>query len=145
MLSGPCFPIGADDDGRRVCWEHRCQVRCAVAGTRVAGSAGGGAAMIGHSVERAIQIVRELLTRYGPPVYVRQQIVHNVHVLAELRELGAVFVSELDEVPDGAITVFSAHGVSPAMRRAAAARGLRVVDAAWPLTARVHAKARRFA
>jgi 4-hydroxy-3-methylbut-2-en-1-yl diphosphate reductase len=96
-------------------------------------------------VERAIEIVGELLSRYGPPVYVRKQIVHNIHVLAELRERGAVFVEELDEVPDGAITVFSAHGVSPAVRQAAAARGLRVVDATCPLVARVHAKARRFA
>jgi 4-hydroxy-3-methylbut-2-en-1-yl diphosphate reductase len=96
-------------------------------------------------VERAIDTVRELLDRYGPPVYVRKQIVHNLHVLAELREQGAVFVDELDEVPGGAITVFSAHGVSPAVREAAAARGLRVVDATCPLVSRVHAKARRFA
>jgi 4-hydroxy-3-methylbut-2-en-1-yl diphosphate reductase len=96
-------------------------------------------------VERAIETVRQLLDRYGPPVYVRKQIVHNVHVLAELREQGAVFVDELDEVPGGAITVFSAHGVSAAVRETAAARGLRVVDATCPLVARVHAKARRFA
>jgi 4-hydroxy-3-methylbut-2-en-1-yl diphosphate reductase len=96
-------------------------------------------------VERAIDTVRELLDRYGPPVYVRKQIVHNLHVLAELREQGAVFVDELDEVPRGAITVFSAHGVSPAVRDDAAARELRVVDATCPLVARVHAKARRFA
>jgi 4-hydroxy-3-methylbut-2-enyl diphosphate reductase len=96
-------------------------------------------------VERAIDTVRELLDRYGPPVYVRKQIVHNIHVLAELREQGAVFVDELDEVPGGAITVFSAHGVSPAVREAAAERGLRVVDATCPLVARVHVKARRFA
>jgi 4-hydroxy-3-methylbut-2-en-1-yl diphosphate reductase len=96
-------------------------------------------------VERAIETVRELLDRYGPPVYVRKQIVHNTHVLAELREAGAVFVDELEEVPGGAITVFSAHGVSPAVREAAVARGLRVVDATCPLVARVHAKARRFA
>jgi 4-hydroxy-3-methylbut-2-enyl diphosphate reductase len=96
-------------------------------------------------VERAIDTVRELLDRYGAPVYVRKQIVHNAHVLAELREQGAVFVDELDEVPPGAITVFSAHGVSRAVRAAAAARGLRVVDATCPLVARVHAKARRFA
>jgi 4-hydroxy-3-methylbut-2-en-1-yl diphosphate reductase len=96
-------------------------------------------------VERAIDTVRELLDRYGPPVYVRRQIVHNTHVLAELREQGAVFVDELDEVPGGAITVFAAHGVSPAVRETAAARGLRVVDATCPLVARVHAKARRFA
>jgi len=96
-------------------------------------------------VERAIETVRELLDRYGPPVYVRKQIVHNGHVLAELREQGAVFVDELDEVPRGAITVFSAHGVSPEVREAAAARGLRVVDATCPLVARVHAKAQRFA
>jgi 4-hydroxy-3-methylbut-2-en-1-yl diphosphate reductase len=96
-------------------------------------------------VERAIETVRELLNQYGAPVYVRRQIVHNLHVLAELREQGAVFVDELDEVPAGAITVFSAHGVSPAVRAAAAARGLRVVDATCPLVAKVHAKARRFA
>lgn len=96
-------------------------------------------------VERAIDTVLELLDRYGPPVYVRKQIVHNVHVLAELRDQGAVFVDELDEVPRGAITVFSAHGVSRAVRDAAAARELRVVDATCPLVARVHAKARRFA
>jgi 4-hydroxy-3-methylbut-2-en-1-yl diphosphate reductase len=96
-------------------------------------------------VERAINTVRELLDRYGPPVYVRKQIVHNLHVLAELRDQGAVFVDELDEVPRGAITVFSAHGVSPAVRQAASARDLRVVDATCPLVARVHAKARRFA
>ena len=96
-------------------------------------------------VERAIEIVRALLDRNGPPVYVRKQIVHNVHVLAELRDRGAVFVEELDEVPDGAITVFSAHGVSPAVREVAAARALPVVDATCPLVARVHAKARRFA
>jgi 4-hydroxy-3-methylbut-2-enyl diphosphate reductase len=95
-------------------------------------------------VERAIEIVRELLDRFGPPVYVRKQIVHNIHVLAELRECGAVFVDELDEVPDSAIVVFSAHGVAPAVREAAAGR-LRVVDATCPLVARVHAKARRFA
>jgi 4-hydroxy-3-methylbut-2-enyl diphosphate reductase len=96
-------------------------------------------------VERAIETVRELLNQYGAPVYVRKQIVHNIHVLAELREQGAVFVDELDEVPAGAITVFSAHGVSPAVREAAAARRLRVVDATCPLVAKVHAKARRFA
>ena len=96
-------------------------------------------------VERAIETVRELLDRYGPPVYVRKQIVHNTHVLAELRAAGAVFVDELEEVPDGAITVFSAHGVSPAVRESAVPRGLRVVDATCPLVARVHAKARRFA
>jgi 4-hydroxy-3-methylbut-2-en-1-yl diphosphate reductase len=96
-------------------------------------------------VERAIDTVRELLDRYGPQVYVRKQIVHNIHVLAELRDQGAVFVDELEEVPAGAITVFSAHGVSPAVREAAAERGLRVVDATCPLVARVHAKARRYA
>jgi len=96
-------------------------------------------------VERAIETVRQLLDRYGAPVYVRKQIVHNSHVLAELREQGAVFVDELDEVPVDAITVFSAHGVTPAVREAAVARGLRVVDATCPLVARVHAKARRFA
>jgi 4-hydroxy-3-methylbut-2-enyl diphosphate reductase len=96
-------------------------------------------------VDRAIDTVRELLDRYGAPVYVRKQIVHNGHVLAELREHGAVFVDDLDEVPAGAITVFSAHGVSPAVREAAARRGLRVVDATCPLVAKVHSKAQRYA
>ncbi len=96
-------------------------------------------------VERAIEIVERALDRYGPPVYVRKQIVHNLHVVRELEERGAVFVDELDEVPEGVVTVFSAHGVSPGVRDEAARRGLRVIDATCPLVTKVHAEARRFA
>ncbi|WP_285708202.1 4-hydroxy-3-methylbut-2-enyl diphosphate reductase [Microtetraspora sp. NBRC 16547] len=96
-------------------------------------------------VERAIEIVERALDRYGPPVYVRKQIVHNLHVVRELEGRGAVFVDELDEVPEGVVTVFSAHGVSPGVRDEAARRGLRVIDATCPLVTKVHAEARRFA
>jgi 4-hydroxy-3-methylbut-2-enyl diphosphate reductase len=96
-------------------------------------------------VERAIEIVERALEEHGPPVYVRKQIVHNVHVVRDLERRGAVFVDELASVPPGAVVVFSAHGVSPAVRREAAARGLRVIDATCPLVAKVHAEARRFA
>ena len=96
-------------------------------------------------VERAIEIVERLLERQGPPVYVRKQIVHNIRVVTDLERRGAVFVDELDEVPDGATVVFSAHGVSPAVRQKAAARGLTTVDATCPLVSKVHAEARRFA
>lgn len=94
-------------------------------------------------VERAIEIVEESLERYGAPVYVRRQIVHNAHVVADLERRGAVFVEELDEVPDGAPTVLSAHGVAPSVRDDAARRGLAVVDATCPLVAKVHTEARR--
>ena len=96
-------------------------------------------------VERAIDIVERALRRYGAPVYVRKQIVHNARVVAELERAGAIFVDELDEVPDGARVVFSAHGVSPEVRREAARRDLVTVDATCPLVAKVHAEARRFA
>jgi len=96
-------------------------------------------------VDRAIEIVEKVLERQGPPVYVRKQIVHNTHVVADLERRGAVFVDELSEVPDGACVVFSAHGVSPAVRREAARRGLAAVDATCPLVSKVHAEARRFA
>jgi 4-hydroxy-3-methylbut-2-en-1-yl diphosphate reductase len=96
-------------------------------------------------VERAIEIVERALHLHGAPVYVRKQIVHNKRVVEDLAAMGAVFVDELDEVPDGAVVVFSAHGVSPAVRREAATRELRVVDATCPLVAKVHAEARRFA
>jgi 4-hydroxy-3-methylbut-2-enyl diphosphate reductase len=96
-------------------------------------------------VERAIEIVEGALNRYGAPVYVRKQIVHNIHVVRELERRGAVFVDELDEVPGGALTIFSAHGVAPAVRDDAARRGLRVIDATCPLVTKVHAEARRFA
>lgn len=96
-------------------------------------------------VERAIQVVERTLELLGPPVYVRKQIVHNTHVVQELAERGAVFVDEVDEVPRGATVVFSAHGVSPAVRQRAADRNLQVIDATCPLVNKVHAEARRFA
>lgn len=95
-------------------------------------------------VERAIDIVERALERFGAPVYVRKQIVHNSHVVADLRSRGAVFVEDLDEVPDGARVVFSAHGVAPAVWQAARQRHLSVVDATCPLVSKVHAEARRF-
>ncbi len=85
------------------------------------------------------------LERYGAPVYVRKQIVHNTHVVRVLEERGAIFVDEADSVPEGAVTVFSAHGVSPAVREQAAQRGLRTIDATCPLVTKVHNEARRFA
>jgi len=96
-------------------------------------------------VERAIQIVERVLEQHGAPVYVRKQIVHNSHVVAGLEQRGAIFVDELSEVPDGARVVFSAHGVSPAVRAEADRRRLATVDATCPLVAKVHAEARRFA
>ncbi len=96
-------------------------------------------------VERAIEIVELALERYGAPVYVRKQIVHNTSVVAGLEQRGAIFVDDLDEVPDGATVVFSAHGVSPQVRKEAVRRGLDTVDATCPLVAKVHAEARRFA
>jgi 4-hydroxy-3-methylbut-2-enyl diphosphate reductase len=96
-------------------------------------------------VERAIEIVERALEKFGRPVYVRRQIVHNAHVVADLEARGAIFVVELDEVPDGATVVLAAHGVSPAVRSAAAARpDLRVIDATCPLVAKVHHEARRY-
>ncbi|MCG5215321.1 4-hydroxy-3-methylbut-2-enyl diphosphate reductase [Streptosporangium sp. KLBMP 9127] len=96
-------------------------------------------------VERAVEIVERALDQRGGPVYVRKQIVHNAHVVAGLETSGAVFVEELDDVPDGATVVFSAHGVSPAVRVEAERRGLDVIDATCPLVTKVHAEARRFA
>ena len=84
-------------------------------------------------VERAIDIVERALTKFGPPIYVRHEIVHNRHVVEDLRARGAVFVDELDEVPNGAITVFSAHGVARKVESAAASRELPVIDASGPL------------
>jgi 4-hydroxy-3-methylbut-2-enyl diphosphate reductase len=89
-------------------------------------------------VDRAIHIVNEALTRFGAPIYVRHEIVHNVYVVNELREKGAVFVEELHEVPKGGIVVFSAHGVSQEVRRDAEERGLQVYDATCPLVTKVH-------
>jgi 4-hydroxy-3-methylbut-2-enyl diphosphate reductase len=96
-------------------------------------------------VVRAVEIVERVLAERGAPVYVRKQIVHNAHVVGELERRGAVFVDEVDDVPEGATVIFSAHGVSPAVRAQAAARGLDVIDATCPLVAKVHAEARRFA
>jgi 4-hydroxy-3-methylbut-2-enyl diphosphate reductase len=96
-------------------------------------------------VERAIEVVEQSLERLPGPVYVRKQIVHNPHVVNALREQGAVFVEELTEVPSGATTIFSAHGVSPAVHEAASTRALRVVDATCPLVTKVHVEAKRFA
>ena len=96
-------------------------------------------------VERAIEIVERTLRRFGAPVYVRRQIVHNSHVVDELSEHGAVFVDELDQVPEGGVVVLAAHGVAPAVRRQAEARALRVVDGTCPLVSKVHAEVRTFA
>jgi 4-hydroxy-3-methylbut-2-en-1-yl diphosphate reductase len=96
-------------------------------------------------VVRAIDVVKIALDLYGPPVYVRKEIVHNMHVVDELRKAGAVFVEELDEVPEGGRAIFSAHGVAPAVRRQAKERRLEVIDATCPLVTKVHLEAVRFA
>jgi 4-hydroxy-3-methylbut-2-en-1-yl diphosphate reductase len=96
-------------------------------------------------VDRAVQTVEEALQLYGAPVYVRKQIVHNKHVVADLRAKGAIFVDETDEVPEGAIVIFSAHGVAPEVYAGAEARGLKAIDATCPLVTKVHQEARRFA
>jgi 4-hydroxy-3-methylbut-2-enyl diphosphate reductase len=96
-------------------------------------------------VDRAVQAVEQALERFGAPVYVRKQIVHNTHVVAGLQERGAVFVEETAEVPEGAVVVFSAHGVAPQVRDEARARNLRTIDATCPLVTKVHNEARRFA
>ncbi|HEY8319743.1 MAG TPA: 4-hydroxy-3-methylbut-2-enyl diphosphate reductase [Amnibacterium sp.] len=96
-------------------------------------------------VDRAVVAVEKALERYGSPVYVRKQIVHNVHVVSRLEQQGAIFVDEVDAVPEGAHIVFSAHGVSPAVVQAAADRGLRAIDATCPLVTKVHREAVRFA
>jgi 4-hydroxy-3-methylbut-2-enyl diphosphate reductase len=96
-------------------------------------------------VDRAVVAVEKALDRYGAPVYVRKQIVHNVHVVNTLEKMGAIFVDEVDEVPEGANVVFSAHGVSPAVVSAAEDRGLHAIDATCPLVTKVHREAVRFA
>ena len=96
-------------------------------------------------VDRAVQTVERALERYGPPVYVRKEIVHNKHVVAELRKKGAIFVDSELEVPEGSVTVFSAHGVAPVVHANAEARQLRTIDATCPLVTKVHVEARRFA
>jgi 4-hydroxy-3-methylbut-2-enyl diphosphate reductase len=96
-------------------------------------------------VDRAVETVERVLEVNGPPVYVRKQIVHNLHVVRALEARGAIFVEETDEVPEGATVVFSAHGVAPVVHAEAAARGLRTIDATCPLVTKVHNEARRFA
>jgi 4-hydroxy-3-methylbut-2-enyl diphosphate reductase len=96
-------------------------------------------------VERAIEIVERAIEKYGAPVYVRHEIVHNRHVVESLRAKGAHFVDELDEVPPGGITIFSAHGVAQSVENAAAERGLPVIDATCPLVSKVHSEGRRYA
>jgi 4-hydroxy-3-methylbut-2-en-1-yl diphosphate reductase len=97
-------------------------------------------------VDRAVQTVEHALELHGPPVYVRKEIVHNKHVVQSLRERGAIFVDELDDsIPEGAITVFSAHGVSPAVHADAERRGLQTIDATCPLVTKVHREAVKFA
>jgi 4-hydroxy-3-methylbut-2-enyl diphosphate reductase len=96
-------------------------------------------------VDRAVQAVERALEIHGAPVYVRKEIVHNQHVVATLRERGAIFVEETEEVPEGSVVVFSAHGVAPAVYDEAAARSLQTIDATCPLVTKVHNEARRFA
>ena len=96
-------------------------------------------------VDRAVATVEKALEAHGAPVYVRKQIVHNKHVVETLEERGAIFVEDADEVPEGALVVFSAHGVSPAVHEQAATRGLRTIDATCPLVTKVHQEAKRFA
>ena len=96
-------------------------------------------------VVRAIDIVQIALETFGAPIYVRKEIVHNSYVVTDLAKKGAIFVNELDEVPEGARVIYSAHGVSPAVRDAAKARGLKVIDATCPLVTKVHVEAIKFA
>jgi len=96
-------------------------------------------------VDRAVVTVERAIEHYGPPVYVRKQIVHNRYVVEALEERGAIFVEELDEVPDGSLVIFSAHGVAPEVHEQAAERQLKTIDATCPLVTKVHSEARRFA
>jgi 4-hydroxy-3-methylbut-2-enyl diphosphate reductase len=96
-------------------------------------------------VDRAVQAVEHALELYGPPVYVRKEIVHNKHVVSQLAERGAIFVDQETEVPEGELVVFSAHGVAPSVHANAEARQLRTIDATCPLVTKVHVEARKFA
>jgi 4-hydroxy-3-methylbut-2-en-1-yl diphosphate reductase len=96
-------------------------------------------------VERAIEIVERALEKYGPPIYVRHEIVHNRHVVERLRAKGARFVDEIDEIPPGAVTIFSAHGVASAIETRAEERGLPIIDATCPLVSKVHIEGQRYA
>ena len=95
-------------------------------------------------VDRAIEIVNRALEVFGPPIYVRHEVVHNKFVVEDLRERGAVFVDELDQVPDGFIVIFSAHGVSQAVRMEGERRGLKVFDATCPLVTKVHLEVTKY-
>jgi 4-hydroxy-3-methylbut-2-enyl diphosphate reductase len=146
-------------DGRLVAPATLGRVRQAVAGvTRLAPALADWAAAVGPrtvllaeprsvcaGVERAIEVVEQALAQRGAPIYVRKQIVHNQHVVSDLARRGAIFVADLSEVPAGATVVFSAHGVSPAVREQAEAGGLDVIDATCPLVTKVHTEVRRFA
>ncbi len=96
-------------------------------------------------VDRAVQTVEQALAHYGPPIYVRKEIVHNKHVVSTLQAQGAIFVDETDEVPSGSIVIFSAHGVAPQVYEQAKTRDLKAIDATCPLVTKVHHEARRFA
>jgi 4-hydroxy-3-methylbut-2-enyl diphosphate reductase len=96
-------------------------------------------------VERAIEIVERAIEKYGPPIYVRHEIVHNRHVVERLRAKGAHFVDEIDEIPPGAVTIFSAHGVASAIETRAEERGLPIIDATCPLVSKVHIEGQRYA
>src|SRR5687768_7279565 len=96
-------------------------------------------------VDRAVQTVERALELHGPPVYVRKEIVHNKHVVEQLRERGAIFVDQETEVPEGEMVVFSAHGVAPSVHANSAARDLRTIDATCPLVTKVHVEAKKFA
>ena len=123
--------------------EHSSHIPAAVAGVkRVLLAAPRGYCA---GVDRAVIAVEKALDHYGAPVYVRKQIVHNKHVVSSLEKRGAIFVDEVDEAPVGAVLVFSAHGVSPAVVAAAEARGLNTIDATCPLVTKVHREVQRFA
>jgi 4-hydroxy-3-methylbut-2-enyl diphosphate reductase len=94
-------------------------------------------------VDRAITIVKNALHKFGAPIYVRHEVVHNKYVVDELKSMGAIFVDELDEIPDGNTVIFSAHGVSKAVREEAKKRGLQVFDATCPLVSKVHMEVHR--
>jgi 4-hydroxy-3-methylbut-2-en-1-yl diphosphate reductase len=96
-------------------------------------------------VERAIEIVERAIEKFGPPIYVRHEIVHNRHVVERLRAKGARFVDELEEIPPGSVTIFSAHGVASAVESEAESRGLPVIDATCPLVSKVHSEGQRYA
>jgi 4-hydroxy-3-methylbut-2-enyl diphosphate reductase len=95
-------------------------------------------------VDRAIEVVEQTLEIFGPPVYVRHEIVHNEHVVERLRRMGAVFTDDLSEVPEGSVLIFSAHGVAPAVRVEAKSRGLRVIDATCPLVTKIHLEVHKY-